>query len=305
MKIYISRQAVTGPWGGGNRWLRAFIAACHAERWHIACSVAEADIALIVAVGQGSPAEPGAVQVSHDARYRGIPVIFRVNDCDARKNTDGIDRDIRLAAHHSTHVVFVSRWLASYAAARGVSVRDSSIIINGVDKNVFNNKLHAARRQTSKLRIVTHHWSDNRLKGASWYEAIDALSYDHDVVLTYVGRHACRFSDRTIVIPPCDGHSLAHALANNDIYISGSVNDPGPNHIIEAAALGIPMIVNAAGGGCVEFAAPAPAASTIDELINIITAQRAACSSMPIVSWEECAAMYVKLVKDVMNNVAG
>jgi glycosyltransferase involved in cell wall biosynthesis len=306
VKIYISRQAVTGPWGGGNRWLRAFLAACYAEGWRIACSVADADVAFIAAVKQGSPVEPGAVQVATDAQKRGIPCIFRVNDCDARKGTDDVDRDVRLAAGRCAHIVYVSRWLAAYAAAHGVASRSSSIIINGVDRTVFDPTLYQHRSLSdSRLRIVTHHWSDNRLKGALWYEALDSLSSDGTIVLTYVGRHACKFSDRTIVVPPCDGHLLATTLACNDVYVSGSTYDPGPNHILEAAALGMPMIVAANGGGCVEFAAPAPAVHDADELVSVLRHGGAARSTILVQSWDDCAAQYVQLVKDVMQYAAG
>ena len=305
MKIYISRQVVAGPWGGGNRWLRAFTTACHTEGWRIACSVADADVAMIAAVKPGSPAEPGAVQVAADARQRGIPPIFRVNDCNARKGTVDVDRDIKMAARYASHVVFVSRWLASYAAARGVTQRGCSVIANGVDKHIFNRTLHMQRKPADRLRIVTHHWSDNRLKGAAWYEMLDELSRDNDITLTYIGRHACNFSDRTIVIPPCDGEQLAAAIAQNDVYVSGSVNDPGPNHIIEAVALGMPMIVSTQGGGCVEFAAPAPAITTLDELAIAIMNGHAVVSNMAISSWETCAATYVKLIKDIANGNAG
>lgn len=305
MRIYISRQVVTGPWGGGNRWLRAFLAACRAEGWHVACSIADADIAFIAAVRHGSPVEPGAVQVALDAHKRGIPCVFRVNDCDARKGTDDVDRDVRIAAQRCDHVVYVSRWLAAYAASRGVSSRSASIIINGVDTTTFDPMLHERRAASDKLRVVTHHWSDNRLKGAAWYEALDALSADGNVTLTYVGRHACHFSERTTVIQPCDGQRLAAALACNDVYVSGSTYDPGPNHIIEAAALGLPLIVASDGGGCVEFAAPAPAVDTIEQLISTLRSGGAARSTLRLCSWDDCAAAYVRLVKDVVQNATG
>jgi glycosyltransferase involved in cell wall biosynthesis len=217
-----------------------------------------------------------------DAHKRGIPCLFRVNDCDARKGTDDVDRDIRIAAQRCDHVVYVSRWLAAYAAAHGVTARSSSIIINGVDRMVFDPTLHASRQPSNRLRIVTHHWSDNRLKGAQWYEALDALSNDANITLTYIGRHTCRFSERTIVVTPRDGQRLAAALACNDVYVSGSLHDPGPNHIIEAAALGMPMIVAAAGGGCVEFSAPAPAVNNADQLISTLMSGGALRSAMPI-----------------------
>jgi len=304
VKIYVSRQAVTGPWGGGNRWLKAFTLACQDENWQLACSVAEADVVLIAAIRSGSPVEPGAVQVALEARKRGIPALFRINDCDARKNTTDVDLDMKVAARYVTHVVFVSQWLASYAAANGVTQRNCSVIVNGVDKHVFHPGVHAHRKPSSKLRIVTHHWSDNRLKGAAWYEMLDELSRDGKITLTYIGRHACRFSERTIVVPPCDGERLATAIAENDVYVSGSIYDPGPNHILEAIALGMPLIVSANGGGCTEFAAPAPAVATLDELTFAIMNNRAAKSAMQVDSWETCAAAYVKLIKDITDGNA-
>ena len=46
---------------------------------------------------------------------------------------------------------------------------------------------------------------------------------------------------------PCHGHVLARNLAKNHIYLTGSMNDPGPMHPVEGMSVGLPVVFRDSG----------------------------------------------------------
>jgi glycosyltransferase involved in cell wall biosynthesis len=64
---------------------------------------------------------------------------------------------------------------------------------------------------------------------------------------------------------------LGVELGKHDVYVSASRFDPGPNHVLESLACGLPTFVHADGGGCVEFAGSAQAYDDWNELRDFLT----------------------------------
>ena len=89
------------------------------------------------------------------------------------------------------------------------------------------------------------------------------------IEFTYIGRHRGTFKN-TRCIEPCTGVELSRRLQGHDVYISGSRFDPGPNHILEALAVGLPTYVHKDGGGAVEFAGTDHTFSNLSELEELI-----------------------------------
>lgn len=292
MNVYSSRQPRSGPWGGGNRWLTATIETIASAGHKIVADPKQADILLAVAI-EGGADGPSAPQVCEYARASGRRSVLRVNDCDARKNTRHVDHLIKIASAKADAVVFVSSWLREHLLAE---CADTSVIVNGVDTSVFHPDAHSCQ---TRLRVVTHHWSDNRMKGAAWYEALDELSKTDAIDFTYIGRHSCKFTERTRVIPPCDSAELASHIAANDLYVSGTIQDPGPNHVLEAVACGLPLIVSSDGGGAVEFAGRENAVSGVDELIARVRTKNYQKSSFHVHSWSDSSKLFLKKIEEV------
>ncbi|TXI88996.1 MAG: hypothetical protein E6Q36_04225 [Chryseobacterium sp.] len=294
MKVYVSRVPQRGPWGGGNRWLIALFAALQRHTIDVVSSPTQADVIVAAGVEDGNATEPGVVALCRYAAATNKKVLFRVNDCDARKNTTHINQAIFYGCKLATKIVFVSNWLQNHLDVDKAFMHKSIVLINGVDDTIFK---PVTRTLCDRLRIVTHHWSDNRLKGAEWYEALDKMTIDDKVDFTYVGRHKCSFVGNTKCLPPLDGLALAKELADHDLYVSGSVYDPGPNHIIEAVSCGLPIIVNANGGACVEFSEGLHVAQNEHDLISIIKLRKFLTTSRKFQTWESCAEQYVAEIK--------
>lgn len=258
MKLYINRFPVNGPWGGGNSFVRAFhqyAPGMGAELVKPESFANAPDVILVAGLdndGYGISAEQAIMYKAMMEGKKDVKLVMRVNENDARKGTSNVDAALLKLMSHMDGVVFVSTWLRDYFVELGWKGQNDAVIINGVDKDIFKPQ---PKLNNGKLNIVAHHWSDNRMKGADTYEKIDELvgKAPDKFSFTYIGRHKCNFK-HTTVVRPLFGKKLGEELGKYDVYVSASVADPGPNHILEALACELLTYVHKDGGGCVEFA---------------------------------------------------
>ena len=255
MKIAINRLPKPGPWGGGNHFVKAFFD--FSTDHHICTNLSDDDIDIIFMMDPRS--ESGGFDITAAARYRmehsNCRLVQRINECDARKNTEHMDSILLHCSQINDHTVFVSGWAKNYFINKGWQCKKYSVHHNGVDKGFLRLRKKSDDLFTgNKLKIVTHHWSNNLLKGFDIYNFLDYLMGKRDnIEFTYIGRHRDTFKNANCV-EPLSGIGLANELLRHDIYISGSRYDPGPNHVLESLALGLPTYVHAEGGGSIEFA---------------------------------------------------
>ncbi|MFM8888199.1 MAG: glycosyltransferase, partial [Chthoniobacterales bacterium] len=106
------------------------------------------------------------------------------------------------------------------------------------------------------LRVVTHHWSDNPLKGFDVYEKVDNLIADGKLPgfqLVVIGRWPSSIRWRSAELHgPCTGRPLAEKLRGCHIYLTASRWEPCGMHHVEGAQCGLPLVYHEDGGGIVE-----------------------------------------------------
>ena len=296
MKILVNRKPVEGPWGGGNLFVRAICEHFKNQGWEVTHRFEE-DIDVMF-MQDPRPNELG-VGINEMIQYKNYrpqaKLIHRVNECDARKNTDHMDDILSQCSQFTDLTVFVSNWMRDYHINKGWHCDNTDVIYNGHDNNHFNTKGKKERKPNDPLRIVTHHWSDHRMKGADIYEFIDDFVKDKNMTYTYVGRHKCNFKN-TRIIPPISGKDLGDELKQHDVYITGTRWDPGPNHIIEAITSGLPTYAYSQGGGACEFTGEAHVFSDTDMLSKILTQQDFVLNNSLFDTWEVCAEKYFNLI---------
>lgn len=318
MKVLINRAVVNAPWGGGNNFVRAFRDLMPVQGHQVVESLAqEPDIVLLVGVNADVMGIDAWHVFEHRRRHPGCRVIMRLNDCDARKGTSGVDQRMWGVARNCDGLVFVSRWLQEHLLERWLEIEFGSrfamqftrgsdkvehfiasahAIHNGVDKGLFRPVASPAERRW--LDVVTHHWSDNPMKGRDVYEAVARSPGPSR--FTYIGRHQCDFAPRTRVVPPLFGEELARELAGHDVYVTGTRWDPGPNHCLEALACGLPVLAHKDGGGAVEFAGQDHTFSDLNDLHKALWDARGRTPNTYVpMSWEECIARYVAVIEEV------
>ena len=258
--VAINMRPTTSSWGGGNQWLaqivRYLAARGYAVRFDLAAPV---DVIVIVDPRVGGLIGFGPDEIlAYRQRFPAAHCVHRINECDARKGTHVVDRLLAEANRAADVTVFVSEWLRDYHASRWFDGgRPHVVVTNGADPAIFH-PLGADMWAPGKpLRLVTHHWSDNRNKGFDVYEEVDRLIADGklpDTELWVIGRWPKEISWRAArTHGPTAGAALGALLRRCHVYLTASRFDPGPMHPIEGAQCGLPVVYHEDGGGAVEI----------------------------------------------------
>lgn len=312
-KIFINRLPRDEAWGGGNMWVRAMHD--HASKFGFEIVNDFRVNAIDAIVVCGFDADNSGVDF-----YRALnmassnghtKLIVRVNENDMRKGTNGVDRTMYSMMTMSHGTVFVSSWLQKYYALafKNAPQTKFAIIHNGVDKEIFKMRRGPGTLEP-KLRIVCHHWSNNPLKGFDVYDAIDRHASEcQDIVFEYIGRDRGSFKGRnTHVIAPLHGAALGIQLGtvtcDQNVYVSGSRFDPGPNHVLESLACGYPTWVHNFSGGGVEFAGSDHMFGSIEELLELLKLENRQRLLTPNafvpIDWETCVKHYCDFIDQII-----
>ena len=262
-RIAFNMHPLDHPWGGGNWWLSQMVGHL-GERGHdVRFDLRRGpDVAVLVDPRVGGNVGFGADEIARRKRRRpDVRCLHRINECDLRKGTNEIDALLARANEVADHTVFISAWLRDYHAERWFDrSRPHSVITNGADPAVFNPAGGAEYRPGGPLRLVTHHWSDNPMKGFDVYREVDRLIAAGElegVELWVIGRwpESCEWRvARTF--PPTTGPELAGLLRSCHAYLTASRFEPGGMHHVEGAQCGLPVLYHEDGGGIVEVASP-------------------------------------------------
>lgn len=254
MKVSINSKFVSGPYGGGMQfanYLRDFL---KREGVDAVNDLKDTDIDIILHVNPFPHLTPEASAYSYlDAhKYkkshpRAI-IIERVNECDERKGTSHVNKLLAEAGSKSDFVVFIASWLRPLILKAGLSQEKPwRVILNGADAEIFNTQGKAFWSSQGKLKIVTHHWSDNPKKGHTIYQKLDQLlseqKFEDLFEFTYIGRAPAGLNyTNTSLLPPLAGKELAEELKKHHIYITATENEPAGMHHIEGALCGLPLL---------------------------------------------------------------
>lgn len=186
-----------------------------------------------------------------------VPVLHRVNECDQRKGTNDMDEWLRRTSEHADYTVFIAEWLRDYFVAKWFDpARPHCCIYNGADPAIYHPFGSARPADGEPMRIVTHHWSDNPLKGFDVYEKVDHLIADGKLpgfALRVIGRWPSGIRWKSAeLLGPMTGKPLARRLRECHIYLTASRWEPCGMHHVEGAQCGLPLVYHEDGGGIVE-----------------------------------------------------
>lgn len=245
--FYFNRMPVSGPWGGGNKTLSALVSRL-TEMGHLVTGEPRSDVDVVFCVDP-RPTNSGITyrHLFDFASSKKIPLVHRVGDVGTHGKPD-LTYLVKFSTALSSRVIFTSEWARDYVGYQG----DCVVIPNGA-LSVFYSNRRSARTLPSRLRVVTHHWSNNPMKGITLYEQLadDIETGRVNFDFTYIGRSSDRLANRTM--PPVDADDLARLLPEYDIYLSASQLEAGANHIVEAMACGLPVVYSKMGGSIPEY----------------------------------------------------
>ena len=298
-KILINRAPVSGPWGGGNNFVKALHAYAPKHGFNIANRL-EDDIDLIFMIDPRY--DDMGISVNEISRYKELnpscKVVYRINECDKRKgDVDVIDPLVSHCSKVSDACFFISNWIYDYHTGKDWSCDRNYVVYSGT------NTEHFTRREkipNGKTNIVTHHWSDNRMKGSDVYEMLDKWVGKNDsYTFTYIGRTKSRFTNSKIV-DSLFGLELGRELSKYDVYVSASRFDPGPNHIIESLSCELPTYAHHDSGGAVEMVGNDHVYERFDRLVEMLGTVERNSSCMKINNWESCMNEYFEKIRAIL-----
>lgn len=258
--IAISMVPTRSPWGGASPFvwqLQTILKrrGCHVQ-YHLR---GKPDLLFIIDPRDDHPAKRFGLKElrSFRRRHPEVPVLHRINECDQRKNTNFMDELLRETNELSDYTVFIAEWLRDYFAAKWFDLsRPHRCIYNGADPAIYHPFGSAIPRAGEPLRIVTHHWSDNPMKGFDVYERVDHLIADGKLSgfqLRVIGRWPQSLKWRSAELyGPMTGAPLARRLRECHIYLTASRWEPCGMHHVEGAQCGLPLVYHLDGGGIVE-----------------------------------------------------
>jgi len=282
MKISIGFKQITGPFGGGNQFLQNLQKFLKENGHTVVNHLDDLDIDIILITNPLIDSETSTFNnfdVDNYVRFKNpTSIVFqRINECDERKGTNFINTKLNKFNRNVDINLFVSSWLKDLFSEYDLGRKKNYVILGGPDKLIFNNKDKIKWEKEEKIKLVTHHWSNNWLKGFDEYLFIDSLLSDlknqKKFQFTYIGNIPKNIEFKnTRLIAPMSDIELAQELKKHDIYITASKNEPSGNHHMEAAMCGLPILYVNSGGlpeYCYEFGEEFNKINFIDALETI------------------------------------
>lgn len=252
MNVAIGMRIRDGSWGGGNQFGATVSAYLRRQGHRVDGTLERADVDLILlteprrASGSSTFNDIDILRYLLHVNPRAV-VIHRVNECDRGRNTKLRDPRLAVANRCANHTVFISQWLQTHFQSRGYRFADGSVIRNGADREIFHSDGGAVWQPGERLRIVTHHWSNNWMKGFDLYARLDRMlgqaPYRDLFEFTCIGRLPPGLTlPNTRCQPPAFGADLAVQLRRNHVYLTAARNEGAGMHHIEGAMCGLPLL---------------------------------------------------------------
>ena len=128
------------------------------------------DLIIIVSNSTYKYKERTAPILKYKKKNPNTKILHRVNNCDLRKNTKQTDKLIFKINKYANKTIFVSNWLAEYFIKKGFN-KPYHVIQNGCNSNYFYPEKE--KELGDVIKLITHHWSNNWMKGFDIYTEFD------------------------------------------------------------------------------------------------------------------------------------
>jgi hypothetical protein len=249
-KIYINKRPVSGPWGGGNKFVRYLSSYLIEEKYDVTYKL-ENDVDLIFCFDPRPNSDRIWYQdfLNHREKYDS-KIIQRIGDIGTHSKPD-LNYLVKESSVLSDFVIFPSMWSKEMINYK----KDNYSIIHNAPMKVFF-KSKKNKNKEEKIKVITHHWSTNKKKGFDYYSFLGKKIKEglDNIDFTYIGRYNEDFSKEGIKhIQPLDEVNLSLLLPEYDVYLTASLEEAGANHVLEAIASKLPVAYRKGGGSINEY----------------------------------------------------
>ena len=258
--VAFNMRPVKGPWGGSSVYVHQMKRFLEFKGYKVRFDL-NGPVDVIVIIDPRDDLQYKAFGLDAIAEYKKqnpqVRVLHRINECDQRKGTDFMDDELRRGNDLADGTLFISAWLRDYFVERWFDAARSHVVVyNGADTRFFHPVGRVPFVDGQPIRMVTHHWSDNPMKGFPVYEELDRLIANGElpgVEFMVVGRWPDSIQWKAArTHGPASGNELADLLRQNHLYITASQWEPCGMHHVEGMQCGLPIVYHKDGGGIVE-----------------------------------------------------
>lgn len=248
MKIFINRKPVSGPWGGGNKTVSKLSSALKNIGHEVYYNLDRNDFDVLVCIDPRPNNEGIWYQTLLNYKNQfGTKIIQRVGDVGSHGKPELFNL-VKATVEYSDTIIYTSNW----AKDQIKSVTKNQIVIPNRPANIYH-EYKNNRPMSDRIKMVTHHWSNNPKKGFDTYSFIDS-ELSEKIDFTYIGRLPSGFSFKNSnYIEPKDNDFLSKHLPKHDIYLTASKEEAGANHVLEGLAAGLPVLYHQNGGSIPEY----------------------------------------------------
>ena len=256
-KIMFNRSVKRGPWGGGSHFITSFYEYLTQKGYDVVFSLEHGiDVIFMFDPRPSSGGDCVNSIYSYKLMKPTTKIVQRINDTDIARP---LDRPWRIkmlldANQISDYTIFISKWVKDHYIEKGFDLKKpNSVIVNGCNSHWY----YPSEKKSitlDNIKLITHHWSDNFMKGFDVYNFIDEfVSVNNSFSFTYMGRYNSQYVPKnTNMISPTYGPEVGDILRSNDVYVTGARFEACGMHHIEAARCGLPVLYHRDGGGVTE-----------------------------------------------------
>ncbi len=240
MKIHILHEFISGPYGGGNQFLKAL------RDYFINKGVYEddysnADIILVNSKDKLDLAKSCKQYFNKKIVHR-IDGVFGIY-----RNEPKLDELVHNFSNNiADGIICQSEWSMMIHKERGLKDHSKEVVIhNAANPKLFNTNY--TKNQNKKIKIITTSWSSNWGKGFKTLQYLDEnLNFDK-YEYEFVGQSPTSFKNikMTRALPQ---EELAERVKECDIFFTATENDTCSNSLLEALSCGLPTIGLKSGG---------------------------------------------------------
>ena len=146
MKVSIGSKFVDGPFGGGNLFVKNLSKYLIKNGVNVVNDLIDVDIDIILIINPLKSSEMSTF--NHlDAYYykqyvnKNSIILQRINECDERKNTTNVNRQIMNANHYADYTIYVSKWINDLFIKKGLNNKNSKVILSDQIYSTLTNKI--------------------------------------------------------------------------------------------------------------------------------------------------------------------
>lgn len=253
MKVSLNVKFLKGPYGGGMQFASSLKQFLLQKNLSVVNTLEDDDIDIILHIAPLPFQEICSYSYTdayiYKLKHPKVAVVLRINECDERKNTNYMNQALIRAGKYVDSAIFISTWLKELFFQQGFRQDiPTEVILNGANTDIFNMKKKEGWDHKTKMRIVTHHWGGNEMKGHDIYKELDTLLMSDKEIqskfeFTFIGNiPSTTHYKHTNIIQPLAAKTLAEELKTHHIYLTATRNEPAGMHHIEGSLCGLPIL---------------------------------------------------------------